>query len=113
IARELLAHIIEQRMDEIFGLAAEQIERSGLSDKLSGGIVLTGGGSSLESVRELAEATFTGPVRIGQPGHDLDGLVESIRAPKFATAAGVALYGARRVSLEMTQAGGGSSSSVN
>lgn len=110
IARELLGHIIEQRMDEVFGLAAEQIERSGLADRIAGGIVLTGGGASLDGVRELAEATFTGSVRIGLPGDGLDGLVESIRAPKFATAAGVALYGARRVGAEMAEGGAGSSS---
>jgi cell division protein FtsA len=37
IARELLAHIIEQRMDEIFGLVAQEIERSGLTEKLAAG----------------------------------------------------------------------------
>ncbi len=113
VPRELLSHIIEQRLDEIFGLVAEQIERSGFADRLTGGIVLTGGGAALEGIRDLAEASFTGPVRIGVPGHDMGGLVESLRAPKFATAAGVALYGARRASLEMTEgAGGGSSAGV-
>ncbi|MEX2572132.1 MAG: cell division protein FtsA [Gemmatimonadota bacterium] len=113
IARELLAHIIEQRLDEIFGLVAEQIERSGLADSLSAGIVLTGGGAGLDGVRELAEATFSGPVRIGVPGGGLSGLVESTRAPKFATAAGLALYGARRVSIEMARANAGSGSPAN
>jgi cell division protein FtsA len=103
IARELLAHIIEQRLDEIFGLVAEQIEKSGFADRLSGGVVLTGGGASLEGVRELAEANFSGPVRIGMPGEGLGGLVESTRAPKFATATGLALYGARRLSAEMME----------
>jgi cell division protein FtsA len=103
IARELLAHIIEQRLDEIFGLVAEQIERSGFADRLSGGVVLTGGSAGMEGIRELAESTFTGPVRIGIPGDGLVGLVESTRAPKFATAAGLALYGARRASAEMVE----------
>ena len=113
IARELLAHIIEQRLDEIFGIVAERIERSGVADRLSGGVVLTGGGAALEGVRELAEATFSGPVRIGVPGEGLSGLVESTRAPKFATAAGLALYGARRVSSEMTDGPTGSGSPAN
>jgi cell division protein FtsA len=103
IARELLAHIIEQRLDEIFGLVAEQIERSGFAERLSGGVVLTGGSAAMEGIRELAESTFTGPVRIGIPGDGLVGLVESTRAPKFATAAGLALYGARRASAEMVE----------
>lgn len=113
IARELLAHIIEQRMDEVFGLVAEQIERSGVADRLTGGVVLTGGGAALEGVRELAEATFTGPVRVGMPGAGLTGLAESIRAPRFATAAGLALYGARRISSEMAAEGAGSGSPAN
>jgi cell division protein FtsA len=113
IARELLAHIIEQRLDEIFGLVAEQIERSGMVDRASGGVVLTGGGASLEGVRDLAEATFTGPVRIGTPGIGLSGLVESTRAPKFATATGLALYGARRVSSEMAEGGAHAGSTSN
>lgn len=113
IARELLAHIIEQRMDEIFGLVAEQIERSGLADRLGGGIVLTGGGAALDGIRELAESSFAGPVRIGVPGDGLIGLVESIRAPKFATAAGLALYGARRATMEMTEGQSASGSPAN
>ncbi len=105
IARELLAHIIEQRLDEIFGLVAEQIEKSGVADRLSGGVVLTGGGAALHGLRDLAEATFTGPVRIGHPGVGLTGLVESVRAPRFATAAGLALYGALRAGAEMAESG--------
>src|SRR5690606_25367710 len=90
-----------------------QIERSGVADRLSGGVVLTGGGAALEGIRELAEASFTGPVRIGSPGEGLSGLVESVRDPKFATAVGLALYGARRAMTEMAdEAGTGSPATV-
>lgn len=113
IARELLAHIIEQRMDEIFGLVAEQLERSGFGDKLGAGIVLTGGGASLVGVAELAEDIFTGPVRIGVPGEGFGGLVDSICRPKFSAAAGLALFGARRMILENSDGGLQSGTSVN
>jgi cell division protein FtsA len=113
IARELLAHIVEQRMDEILGLVAEQIERSGVADRLGAGVVLTGGGASLDGVRELGEATFTGPVRLGVPGEGLSGLVDSTRASKFATAAGLSLYGARRVSAGLTGGAATSGSPAN
>jgi len=106
VARELLAHIIEQRMDEVFALVAEQIEKSGFADRLTGGIVLTGGGAALEGITELAERTFAAPVRVGVPGEGLGGLVDSIRRPKFATAVGLTLFGARRV-LAMQGAGVG------
>jgi cell division protein FtsA len=104
IARELLAHIIEQRMDEIFGLVAQEIERSGLTEKLGAGVVLTGGGASLEGVTELAESSFASAVRVGLPGDGMRGLVDTIRRPKFATPAGLVLYGARR---EITAGMGG------
>lgn len=115
IARELLAHIIEQRMDEIFGLVAEQIERSGFGDRLGAGIVLTGGGASLQGVTELAEQTFAAPVRCGVPGDGLGGLADSVRRPKFATATGLVLYGARRAIIDASEGGSAPSgaSSVN
>jgi cell division protein FtsA len=113
VARELLAHIIEQRMDEIFGLVSEQIERSGFSDRLSAGVVLTGGGAALEGVCELAESSLPGPVRIGSPGEGLDGLVDSVRRPKFATATGLASFGARREAQQGALIAGKSGSSVN
>jgi cell division protein FtsA len=103
IARELLAHIIEQRMDEIFGLVANELERSAFASRLGGGIVLTGGGASLQGVAELAERTFAAPVRLGVPGEDLVGLADSVRRPKFATAAGLVLYGSRKAMADLPQ----------
>jgi cell division protein FtsA len=100
VARELLAHIVEQRLDEIFGLVAAELERSGLAPQLGGGIVLTGGGASLQGVVELAERSFAAPVRVGVPGEGLGGLADSVRRPKFATATGLALFGARRTIQE-------------
>jgi cell division protein FtsA len=100
VARELLAHIVEQRLDEILGLVAAELERSGLAPQLGGGIVLTGGGASLQGVVELAERSFAAPVRVGVPGEGLGGLADSVRRPKFATATGLALYGAGRLIQE-------------
>ena len=103
VASELLAHIIEQRLDEIFGLVAAELERSGLASALGGGIVLTGGGASLAGIVELAERSFAAPVRVGVPGEGLGGLADSVRRPKFATAAGLAVYGSRRLIHEPTE----------
>ena len=112
IARELLAHIIEQRMDEIFGLVLEQLDRSGFADRLAGGVVLTGGGASLDGIAELAESSFRGPVRLGVPGEGLSGLVDAVRRPKFATPVGLAVYGARREVTQGIDGGAGSGSSM-
>ncbi len=112
IARELLAHVIEQRMDEILALVDDQVRRSGFADRLGGGIVLSGGGASLQGMMELAERTFASPVRLGVPGDDLGGLSDSVRRPKFATATGLVLYGARRLVPEHSGSASGSAPSV-
>jgi len=106
IPRELLAHIIEQRMDEVMSLASDQIERSGFRDRLGGGVVLTGGGASLTGVTDLAERIFNAPVRAGVPGEGLAGLADSVRRPKFATPTGLAIFGARSMTLEGDRGGG-------
>jgi len=94
IPRELLAHIIEQRVDEILGLVAREIEQAGEGHELGAGVVLTGGGAALPGVVELAQRVFGAPARVGVPGPALAGLVDAVRHPRFATAAGLVLYGA-------------------
>ena len=96
VARELIAHVVEQRLDEMFGLIHTELERAGLLNKLGAGIVLTGGASTLYGTVELAQQVFAAPVRSGVPGEGLAGLADSVARPKFATAAGLALYGADR-----------------
>jgi cell division protein FtsA len=102
VARELIAHIIEQRLDEILELAAAEIERAGESEDLGAGIVLTGGGSELTGAVDLAQHVFGLPARVGSPGTDLGGLADAVRKPRFATGTGLALFGA-----ETRLAGGG------
>jgi cell division protein FtsA len=95
--RELLAHIIEQRMDEVLSLVNQEIERAGYAHRLGGGVVLTGGGASLEGTLDVAQSIFTMPIRCSAPGVGLIGLADSVRRPKFATAAGLMLFGVERI----------------
>lgn len=99
--RELLAHILEERMDEVLTLAHQEIERSGFGNRLGGGVVLTGGGASLEGTVDVAGSIFSMPVRSGAPGAGFSGLADSVRRPKFATAAGLLLFGASRIREEL------------
>ncbi|MGE5102432.1 MAG: cell division protein FtsA [Deltaproteobacteria bacterium] len=99
IPRELLAHIIHQRMDEVFDLVQQDISAAGYAGKLSAGIVLTGGAAAMQGAAELASDVFGTGVRVGVPSENLGGLLDSVEAPRFATAVGLALYGANRVAL--------------
>ena len=94
VARELIAHIIEQRLDEILQLVAREIENAGEAHKLGAGAVLTGGGAALTGAVDVAQHVFSMPVRVGTPGDGLAGLADSVRRPQFATATGLVLFGA-------------------
>jgi cell division protein FtsA len=97
VPRELIAHIIEQRLDEILGLVAREIENGGETGRLGAGAVLTGGGAALTGAVDVAQHVFGMPVRVGLPGERLSGLTDSVRRPQFATATGLALFGAATV----------------
>jgi cell division protein FtsA len=99
IPRELLAHIIHQRLDEIFDLVQRGIEGAGYGGRLSGGFVLTGGGAVMPGVSELATDVFGGSVRLGMPRELVGGLRETVDSPREVTAVGLALYGASRLAL--------------
>lgn len=96
VARELIAHVIEQRMDEVFGLVQARLESNGHLSRLGAGIVITGGASALHGTIELAQHVFAAPVRYGIPSEGLTGLADSVGRPKFTTATGLILYGMDR-----------------
>jgi cell division protein FtsA len=96
VARELIAHIVEQRLDEMFGMVQDELDRAGVLDKLGAGIVLTGGTTTLQGTVELAQQVFAAPVRAGKPGEGLTGLADSVAFPRFTTVVGLALYGVDR-----------------
>jgi cell division protein FtsA len=99
IPRELLAHIIHQRMDEIFDLVQRDISAAGFAGRLSAGVVLAGGASAMQGAAELASDVFGTGVRVGIPSENIGGLIDSVEAPRFATVTGLAQYGANRVAL--------------
>ncbi|NKB67769.1 MAG: cell division protein FtsA [Candidatus Latescibacteria bacterium] len=111
--RHHLATVLGPRMEEILTLVRDELERVGWNRKLDAGIVLTGGGSMLEGMVELAEQVFRLPVRLGQP-QGLPGLTEKVSSPEYATAVGLVLYGAAdqaaaqgEVQLQVSAAQGG------
>jgi cell division protein FtsA len=93
--RELLAHIIHQRIDEILGLVQQDLEQAGFTGRLPAGAVLTGGGAHLAGIVELTREVLAMPVRQGIPGRHISGLVDSVQAPRYAVPVGLALWGGR------------------
>ena len=91
LSRQMLAEIIEPRMEEILTLIRREIQKSGMEDLLPAGVVLTGGASIIEGVDELAENLFQLPVRLGVPG-GISGLVDMVNGPMYSTGVGLVIY---------------------
>jgi cell division protein FtsA len=89
-SRQLLASMIEPRMEELFTLVHREAKKNIYSDLLAGGVVLTGGGACLHAVEELAERIFEMPVRRGIP-RGVSGIREAVEDPRYATAVGLVL----------------------
>lgn len=98
LSRQALAEVVEPRYDELFTLVQAEINRSGLSEMLAGGIVLTGGTAKMEGVVELAEEIFHMPVRLGSPAH-VSGLTDIVKNPIYSTGVGLLMYGVKQQEL--------------
>ncbi len=98
----MLADIVEPRAQELLMLIRDELRRAGLESQIPAGIILTGGGSQLRGLPELAEKLFNLPVRVAVP-RGLGGMSEEVSRPEYATAVGLILYGARTRRLAGTR----------
>ncbi len=92
ISKKLFLEIMSDRVEEIFKLVLENIENSGHDAKLPAGVVITGGSASLPEITNLASKVFGVPARVGSP-RGLDGLIDSISSPAYATLQGLVQHG--------------------
>lgn len=97
--QQILAQIVEPRCEEIFSMVRQHIHKSGFAEMLPAGIVITGGGSLLPGMAELAESVLGMRVRMGS-AMGVTGLAEQVSSPAFATSAGLVLYQARQRAAE-------------
>ncbi len=88
VPRSILNGIIQPRLEENLEMVRDQLHASGMREIAGRKIVLTGGASQLNGVRELAEDIFNCQTRIGRPIR-LRGLPSSSEGPEYSTAAGL------------------------
>jgi len=93
VARRLVCDILRDRAVELLELVKAEISRATENERLVAGAVITGGGCMLDGMLELAEETLGMPVRQGLP-LGIQGLTEELSHPVYATAVGLALFGA-------------------
>jgi cell division protein FtsA len=95
LSRQILAEIIEPRVEEIFMLVQHEIQKAGLEESIASGVVITGGSTHLAGMTEMAEEVLGVPVRRGLP-RGIGGLVDVVKSPMYATAVGLVHYGAKQ-----------------
>jgi cell division protein FtsA len=94
ISLKNLAYIIEARMEEIVELIYAEIVRSGYSNSLAAGIVITGGGAQLQNLVQLVEYITGMDTRIGYPNEHLGkSKIDAVKSPMHATGVGLVLAG--------------------
>lgn len=94
LPRQILGDILEPRAEEIFTLIKRELQRAGMENTITAGVVLTGGSALLEGAAEVAESIFNLPTRVGTP-IGIKGLVDVVNNPMYATAVGLVLWGAK------------------
>lgn len=96
LSRQVLAEVIEPRVEELYSLIDKVLRDSGYKELLASGVVLTGGSSVMRGMVDLGEEIFHMPVRLGMPRYK-EGLSEVVRSPRFATVVGLLIEGRTQV----------------
>ena len=100
ITKSILAKIIQARMEEILEIVQIEVKRSGYSEALSAGIVITGGGSLIKNVCPLATEVLGMDAKVGRPLGLAGGLIEEVNSPIYATSVGLVLHALKAEGVE-------------
>jgi len=94
--KTIIDGIIAARLEEIYRLIFEEIEKSGFGQSVPSGIVITGGGSLTVGMLETGKKVVGLPIRIGFP-QEISGLIDEVMDPQFGTTIGLILYGRKNI----------------
>jgi cell division protein FtsA len=86
--------ILQARAEEVLDMVAMELRKVRLFERVAAGLVLTGGGSQLRGIAEVAEHHLRLPARVGRP-KGFSGMSDLIGTPAFATSIGLVEYALR------------------
>ncbi|HEX6710390.1 MAG TPA: cell division protein FtsA [Rubrobacter sp.] len=89
-----ISQILEYRAREVFDYVRDSLDKTGMRDLVPGGVVLTGGGSLLEGMTDLAEDALGMRARTVTPRR-VRGEVKPVQKPQYATSVGLLYFSAR------------------
>lgn len=90
IRQHAVGQILEARATELFSLVREKIGPGFDPAQLGAGVILTGGGSRLKRLPEVAHRVIGAPTRVFNGRADI---LEAVSAPEFTAALGLLNYG--------------------
>jgi len=99
IPRSMLIRIIEPRLVETLEYVRNSLEISGSNKKSGRRVVITGGASQLDGIKDLAELILDKQVRLSRP-RNIKGLPESVSGPAFSTSVGLLQYAVKEKFLK-------------
>lgn len=91
VSLRYIAEIIEARLSEIFSIIKDNLAQIDREGSLPAGLILTGGGSKLAGLVEMAKETMRLPVQIGTPNIEISGLIDKLADPVYSTGIGLML----------------------
>src|SRR5271154_6477237 len=94
LPQRLVAEILEPRARELFEMMRDTLRQSGMFEACLAGIVLSGGGSRLPGIFDVAESVLRKPVRLSWPT-PLAKMPATLAEPEYATVLGMVAYGQR------------------
>jgi cell division protein FtsA len=94
MSQRLVAEILEPRARELFEMMRENLRHSGMFDACVAGVVLSGGGSRLPGIFDVAESVLRRSVRLSWPA-PMARMPSTLAEPEYATVLGMVNYGQR------------------
>ncbi|MFV0601056.1 MAG: cell division protein FtsA [Brachymonas sp.] len=88
LSKQVLAGVIEPRIEEIFSLVHKEVQNSGFEHLVSSGVVLTGGSALMQGMIELGEDIFLKPVRVADPQYN-GALADMVAQPRASVVMGM------------------------
>jgi cell division protein FtsA len=89
---EHFQRIMTLRLEEMFQLIEQDVDRAGLLDHLRAGVFLCGGGARIPQIEKLAERVFHLPASVGRTT-SISGLKSALDQPEFAAPIGLVKFG--------------------
>ena len=100
-----LVSIVQPRAEELLSIVYDEVVKRNLQPFITSGFVITGGGSLLGGMQDLAEMIFRCPVRIGAPRLQF-GISQLLDNPIYATGYGMLLYALKQKKEKMNTISG-------